>query len=566
ATHAVFGLHPLAFHVVNVTLHVIVTSLLHVFMREIDKASREGALGASLLFAVHPIHTEAVTGLVGRADVLCAAFFLSCLMAYRRAIRPNTRWHNGWLLVSVLMATGSMLSKEHGITSLALCGLIEVTDKIRRILTRSYVYSLNLRLLVFPSQLSHDWSANSITLVHSIFDVRNWQTLFAFGIVSCVAWTASKEAVHKRQHRILCSWMCTSESQHHTSKQKLVFLITLCSLFGVKTVLRNRAWQNRDSLIRSGLHVLPHNAKLHYNFGNLLKDTGRSIEAMNHYEKAIKYWPEYSSAHNNLGTLLSTKDASLAEWHFRSAVKQASCHSNALFNLGNLLIGLDDGRTEEGVQNLLFASRCDPMSHLPHVQLGLAFHHLNKPRQSIEHFNRALSLKPEDADIMYNLAYTYNIDGQHSKAADMAHKCTDADHQSVKCLELLSTLLPSTLTAKLYLSIQSVDEIHRPQIALMKSSLYGSLSLHSQALFVLRDLLSRASLSDAEAARVHLEIGKHCRDIHLINESIHHFEKAVQLNRDDAESLHYLAVIHHKQGLKTAQMYINVKEETASLV
>ncbi|ELT95645.1 hypothetical protein CAPTEDRAFT_194684, partial [Capitella teleta] len=381
----------------------------------------------------------------------------------------------------------------------------------------------------------------------------------------------------------------------------------------------------------SGLHVLPHNAKLHYNFGNLLKDTGRSIEAMNHYEKAIKYWPEYSSAHNNLGTLLSTKDASLAEWHFRSAVKQASCHSNALFNLGNLLIGLDDGRTEEGVQNLLFASRCDPMSHLPHVQLGLAFHQLNKPRQSIEHFNRALSLKPEDADIMYNLAYTYNIDGieimiingiltkwfrllgQHSKAADMAHKCMNADHQSVKCLELLSTLLPSTLTAKLYLraldegpscdlvlsaskasakepqlsrrcaaeareccissslksmklakilhegghsreallllnSIQSVDEIHRPQIALMKSSLYGSLSLHSQALFVLRDLLSRASLSDAEAARVHLEIGKHCRDIHLINESIHHFEKAVQLNRDDAESLHYLAVIHHKQG------------------
>ncbi|ELU04913.1 hypothetical protein CAPTEDRAFT_82789, partial [Capitella teleta] len=437
ATHAVFGLHPLAFHVVNVALHVIVTSLLHMFMREIDKASREGALAASLLFAVHPIHTEAVTGLVGRADVLCAAFFLSCLMAYMQAIRPNTRSRNGWLLVSVLMATGSMLSKEHGITSLALCGLIEVTDKIRslyaqweevacsllaeavlsrilcdhsqgallvwcrwwlmgeklptfteqdnpaafhpncitRILTRLYVYSLNLRLLVFPSQLSHDWSANSIALVHSIFDVRNWQTLFAFGIVSCVAWAASKEAVYKRQPSLLLSlgvlvlpfipasgllftvgfvlaervlyiprhaqpgfcalFGCAlSRVNIVSSKQKLVFLITLCSLFGVKTVLRNRAWQNRDSLIRSGLHVLPHNAKLHYNFGNLLKDTERPIEAMNHYEKAIKYWPEYPSAHNNLGTLLSSMDASLAEQHFRSAVKQASCHSNALFNLG----------------------------------------------------------------------------------------------------------------------------------------------------------------------------------------------------------------------------------------
>ncbi|ELU04914.1 hypothetical protein CAPTEDRAFT_188081 [Capitella teleta] len=82
ATHAVFGLPPLAFHVVNVALYVIVTSLIHMFMREMDNASREGALAASLLFAVHPIHSEAVTGLVGRADVLCAAFFLSCLMAY----------------------------------------------------------------------------------------------------------------------------------------------------------------------------------------------------------------------------------------------------------------------------------------------------------------------------------------------------------------------------------------------------------------------------------------------------------------------------------------------------
>jgi hypothetical protein len=37
-------------------------------------------------------------------------------------------------------------------------------------------------------------------------------------------------------------------------------------------------------------------------------------------------------------------------------------------------------------------------------------------------------------------------------------------------------------------SIQSVDEIHRPQIALMKSSLYGSLSLHSQVILAILPL------------------------------------------------------------------------------
>ena len=36
------------------------------------------------LFATHPIHTEAVTGLVGRAEVLAAIFYLMSLFAYAR--------------------------------------------------------------------------------------------------------------------------------------------------------------------------------------------------------------------------------------------------------------------------------------------------------------------------------------------------------------------------------------------------------------------------------------------------------------------------------------------------
>lgn len=39
---------------------------------------------AAALFATHPIHTEAVTGLVGRAEVLAAIFYLLALFAYAR--------------------------------------------------------------------------------------------------------------------------------------------------------------------------------------------------------------------------------------------------------------------------------------------------------------------------------------------------------------------------------------------------------------------------------------------------------------------------------------------------
>ncbi len=43
------------------------------------------ALAASLLFAVHPVHTEAVTGVVGRAELLSSVFFILALLSYREA-------------------------------------------------------------------------------------------------------------------------------------------------------------------------------------------------------------------------------------------------------------------------------------------------------------------------------------------------------------------------------------------------------------------------------------------------------------------------------------------------
>lgn len=42
------------------------------------------------------------------------------------------------------------------------------------------------------------------------------------------------------------------------------------------------------SFNRSGLSVLPHNAKMHYNFGNFLRDSSKPDLAMVHYERALR--------------------------------------------------------------------------------------------------------------------------------------------------------------------------------------------------------------------------------------------------------------------------------------
>lgn len=68
---------------------------LHVFFHILD-GSRQCALLAGVLFATHPIHTEAVAGIVGRADLLCALFVFCALLAYIRAVQEDATFSTGY--------------------------------------------------------------------------------------------------------------------------------------------------------------------------------------------------------------------------------------------------------------------------------------------------------------------------------------------------------------------------------------------------------------------------------------------------------------------------------------
>lgn len=64
--------------------------------------------------------------------------------------------------------------------------------------------------------------------------------------------------------------------------------ILLITVGTCKTITRNRDWYSREYLHRAGLKVLPHNAKMHYNFGNVLKDSQKHETAVLHYREALR--------------------------------------------------------------------------------------------------------------------------------------------------------------------------------------------------------------------------------------------------------------------------------------
>src|SRR5437773_1854741 len=71
------------FHVQNLLWHGAASASLFLLVLEMF-ASPALALSTAGLFAVHPVHTEAVDGIVGRAELISACFvFLTLLVAWR---------------------------------------------------------------------------------------------------------------------------------------------------------------------------------------------------------------------------------------------------------------------------------------------------------------------------------------------------------------------------------------------------------------------------------------------------------------------------------------------------
>ncbi|EGB02750.1 hypothetical protein AURANDRAFT_8230, partial [Aureococcus anophagefferens] len=79
--HAVHGFRPFGFHAANVVVHALSCVF---FLGVARQALRDelGALLAAVAFVAHPIHSEAVASIVGRADVLGGCLCLGAVRAY----------------------------------------------------------------------------------------------------------------------------------------------------------------------------------------------------------------------------------------------------------------------------------------------------------------------------------------------------------------------------------------------------------------------------------------------------------------------------------------------------
>lgn len=154
---------------------------------------------------------------------------------------------------------------------------------------------------------------------------------------------------------------------------------------------------------RGMLQRYPGSAMLNNLLGIVFYTNGRSTEAMNCYQLAIKSDPGYADAHNNMGLLLNSLGRNKeAIESFENVVKLNPDDTDALNNLGVLL--QEQHRAEEALRYLSRAIKLSPNSAPVHFNYGNSLRARGLLKEAVAMFGRAIQLQPDFAESYNNCA------------------------------------------------------------------------------------------------------------------------------------------------------------------
>ncbi|QQP36013.1 Transmembrane and TPR repeatcontaining protein 2like, partial [Caligus rogercresseyi] len=357
--HLLTGLSAPHFHFTNVVLFGICTYLFTLLAQRVTR-SKEVGISAGLLFAVHPIHTEAVAGLVGRAEILSGIFYLLSILCYINET-PILPQHCGqgipW--TTMIFTTLSVLSKEIGITSLGICFLFEILKQKTSIKRLASLISCGFCLLLLrgwimdfqppsfseadnpaasPSvslsskilTLSFDWSMSSVPLLKNVFEFRSILSLAFYTLILGYTFKFIRRRTQKDGFAYLISlgliilpFTPASNLLFYVGfviAERILFIpsmgfclfMALCIQEAPKRISPSlKAWNN---IILGFIVVLGQQGR---SIEMRIGETKKVFIAVLCYKNAIKYRPQLAQAYLNLGIIysdLGQKENALEIW------------------------------------------------------------------------------------------------------------------------------------------------------------------------------------------------------------------------------------------------------------
>uniref|UniRef100_A0A1Y1KDF2 dolichyl-phosphate-mannose--protein mannosyltransferase n=1 Tax=Photinus pyralis TaxID=7054 RepID=A0A1Y1KDF2_PHOPY len=447
-------LNALHFHAVNIFLYVTLClmcmSVLQLFTGNVESTP----FLSCLLFTVHPVHTEVVASIVGRADLFAANLVLLSFLLYDKVINTNS-WPN-LLLVVVLVSAGT-LCKETAITSLCILLVYDWThsnlksmiprglflvfsgavilylrlrlmnfegpnftvadnpaafsnDTVSRILTYNYVYFINIVLLLWPEWLCFDWSMGCIPLLEHFADFRNVAVILFWMVLLALSFVA---------YRQLSGRKCNPSVVVALSFVFFPFLPASNLFLKVGFVVAERILLlpslGFSFLVVHGLKKLSKMLHLRAEVSSVtlyaicaifaLRTVQRNIDWLTEerlFGSALKVCPLNAKVHYNIGKVAADNNRrQFAIEEYRRAIELNPLYEQAMNNLANLL--RDERKFTDAEILLRRALEIRPNFAAAWMNLGIVLTNLNRSEEAEQCYLTAISFRNKYPDCYYNL-------------------------------------------------------------------------------------------------------------------------------------------------------------------
>ncbi|MFC1509724.1 tetratricopeptide repeat protein [Candidatus Omnitrophota bacterium] len=458
------------YHLTNILLHILVALGIY-WLISILFGDRLLSFFTSIFFIAHPIHAGPVSYISARANSMVAFFILLTIIFYIKSLHTKKPTMFFSMILSYIAC---LLSRELALILPAILLLYHYIfkKKIRpkeflSILAITFVYILlrltvlkaflvhpaisttlferlpgffvaitsYIRLLILPINLHMEYGMKLFSLTDPrvtiglillvlplIYGFRKEKSnnLMLFSVLWFFIVLLPVSNLYPVNAYMSEGWLYVPSigfflllakglsSLYRTEKLRIlaiVLTIALLSFYSGRTIKENTYWKEPIAFYERILKYAPDSSRAHYNLGKIYYDIGNKEKAISAYKKAIEINPYHAKAYNNLG--------------------------GAYYHLGKI---------KEAIPVLEKAIKLNPDYVKAYSNLASAYYSTGKKEESIAMFKKAIEINPGYIDAYYNLGVAYKNIGDNEEAIATYKKLLEINPNYVEAYFDLSVI------------------------------------------------------------------------------------------------------------------------------
>ena len=499
--HEFFGRNPFVSHFINVLLYAFVVLLIFKLFEKSKIVSSQVAFLIALLYALHPIHTEAVVNIKGRDEILAFLFVLGGIYSY---LYVNWNRIVKLIIVPVLFFL-AMLSKEHAIAFVVLLPLLmyflnknrseiiesgvlvifpailffmvrfqvlgglhfeESTSLMNnpfveatygeRIATVLFTWLLYAKLLFFPHPLTYDYYPYHVELVNF---ASIWPWLSILLVIAVLFFAFMGLAKRKWYSYFIWFFIGTFFLMSNLyfsvgtfMNERFMFMPSLAFIVGLVIVFDwlNRTVFKKQTILFSilfliglayGAKTIDRNKDWENDFTLFTHDVDISTGSAKGNCVAGGQWFEKA---------VDTKDKKLQKQYYQKArgYLQKSLEIYPTYNDAHLLMGNVKYGLKESFDSIMFhyySILTRSPRHANAWKNALAVIKSGKPDERVKWYLKFLEFDKDNVEILYNLGVTYGRDlQQFDKSEEYLNSTIEQDPGNLKALKDLAVVYGMT--------------------------------------------------------------------------------------------------------------------------